>query len=87
MIYSSGKHDKLTADPEPWGQGGAHYPNPGWLNGGKLKYSPRPEFDRPLTNPANRILSQFRFEGRDPYDFMFDLDSKWAYSFRGMKGN
>lgn len=61
-IYSSGKHEKLTADPEPWKNLSAH--------GGRWPHEsrdplndalrPRPEFDRPLTNPANPILSAFR---------------------------
>lgn len=62
-IYSSGKHEKLTADPQPWKNLSAH--------GGRWPHEsrdplndalrPRPEFDRPLNNPANPVLRDVRF--------------------------
>lgn len=67
MIYSSGKHDKLTADPWPiqayWPDGGkgGRYAYPfTFQDVREFRREPRPEFDRPLTNPANPILSAFR---------------------------
>jgi hypothetical protein len=56
--YSSGKHTAVTADPEPWlgadGSRRARYSR------FAPQYLPRPEYARPLTNPANSWLGEFR---------------------------
>lgn len=68
-LYSSGKHEKLIADPEPWAYAHNSKPGPGpfgtpdraatrWDKA--MLYFPRPEFDRPLSNPANPILVELR---------------------------
>lgn len=65
--FSSGKHDKLTADPWPiqgyWPDGGkgGRYAYPfTFQDVREFRREPRPEFDRPLNNPANPILAELR---------------------------
>lgn len=63
--FSSGKQEKLSGDPRPWlsthGLGGR------WSHEARDRendlFRPRPEFDRPLTNPANPILQSIRDQG------------------------
>lgn len=60
--FSSGKHGKLIADSYPyrvvfgpWAGARMQAPQAGMTN-----YEPRPDLDRPLTNPANPVLRLFR---------------------------
>lgn len=62
-LYSSGKHAHLTADPHPWlepASGSRYLTRYAYLTGERRIYAPRPEFNRPLTNPANPALAMFR---------------------------
>lgn len=78
MIYSSGKHEKLTADPQPyvdqWDIDRSPDGDPAGFDFDVwFSYSPRPEFDRPLANPANPVLVEFRAEAGQHYPFRDDL--------------
>lgn len=97
MIYSSGKHDKLTADPWPiqgyWPDGGkgGRYAYPfTFQDVREFRREPRPEFDRPLTNPVNPVLVSFREDmlnarmgqeenQRDDYEWLIgpDWENYW----------
>ena len=73
-----------TRDPEPWVTPGT-FDAPGDTRHadrrtGNTRWAPRREqFD----TPVNRVLVYFREKRRDVYDFLFDLDSRWAdgYTF------
>lgn len=72
--FSSGIHAKRTADPLA-------------VCFGKVSpdFQPRPEFDRPLTNPANRLLDAFRLidAGRSEYaDWVRDIDANPQFWMR-----
>lgn len=63
--FSSGKHEKLTADTHPYRVvfgpwAGARMQAP---QAGMTDHDPRPDFDRPLINPANPILQSIRDQG------------------------
>lgn len=76
MQYSSGRHENLT-DPKPWvGADGSR----------RSRYSryaprrePRPEFERPLSNPANPILAYARAHPGEPIYYK-DLE-RWPSVF------
>ncbi len=61
-MFSSGKKERVTADPTPWqhvhcdGDDSRAPYKPDF----RFVHRPRPEFDRSLTNPVNPILSDFR---------------------------
>lgn len=60
--YSSGKYgDTITADPMPWRSQccGLRWPTIA-DDPENNTFDPRPEFDRPLTNPANPVLEYVR---------------------------
>lgn len=80
-MFSSGKHAKLTADPSPWAvyvwphspiiNASMRYATEGEAKGQAIGsyvhgFHPRPEFDRPLTNPENKILLRMRILRSDP---------------------
>lgn len=88
--YSSGKHDRLTADPTPY----VHSGPMGYESRTDYReclvcftsFKPRPEFDRPLTNPANPILAgirEKRFTRREALDAFGDGFDQFAYPFSG----
>ncbi|MFE6967180.1 hypothetical protein ACFVAJ_18850 [Agromyces sp. NPDC057679] len=70
MAFSSGRHQKLTVDHEPWRfvfdesartSNAERLPDGGYVNDWRsVIFDPRTEFDRPLHNPGNRILKEFR---------------------------
>ncbi|MFD5864381.1 hypothetical protein ACFWGP_05480 [Agromyces sp. NPDC127015] len=88
-IYSSGKHAKLTADEYPWAREDIYgnvmadrsSKQRAPLYGALDCWHPRPESDRPLTNPANPVLTAFReavADGdlyADPSSWLVNLDS------------
>lgn len=82
--FSSGKHAKLTADPEPFvdSVGTRWEPPKAWRD---EVWAPRPEFDRPLTNPANPALAMFRqMHGRRSGADMEMAATAWASSLMQM---
>lgn len=65
VMFSSGKHDHLTADPRPWRctEGGKGHRLAKRRTAHRNTLGGRPEFDRPLTNAANPLLIALRVSG------------------------
>lgn len=77
MMFSSGAQEKVNADPMPWLYDGFRATES--MAKSQSKWStvwrdPRPEFDRPLTNPANLILREWRSAIADGLDFTEPAD-------------
>lgn len=80
MIFSSGKRGHLNSDPQPYrctecrpGSVGERMAAPLIWCGFDV-FDPRPEYDQPLSNPANPILSDLR-EARKRGDDFTDAES------------
>lgn len=68
-MFSSGKHEKLTADPQPYINGHLNRQDHPFVGGCcTTRFQPRPFYDRPLTNPANPILEDVRLQDADRRD-------------------
>lgn len=60
-LYSSGAHHHLTADREPWlNTSGQRARRKAVADRYDDMWRPRPEFNRPLTNPANGMVAWVR---------------------------
>jgi len=57
-MFSSGNNGHVHTDEQPWQ--GADESRRARYSRFAPRFAPRPEFDRPLTNPANPILQAFR---------------------------
>lgn len=70
-------------DEDPWVSmvTGARYSEPPKYGHGRFRFEPRPEYNRPQTNPTNRILTELRENKRVIYDLMHALGSRWADQF------
>ncbi|UOE45939.1 hypothetical protein [Agromyces larvae] len=81
--FSSGRHARLTADPHPWIErtSSRYLTADAYYSGEPREFRPRPEFDRPLTNPANPIRREYRaslaadIPYTDPESWLANLDS------------
>ena len=88
--FSSGKHEKISVDPFPYRNRATADPFASrWkrldreITADRYILDPRPEFDRPLTNPANPILAHYRGRAArwpiDGYIRSLDPDNVWQW--------
>jgi len=79
-MFSS--REPFNDDPEPWLYELSNI-GPARKSSSDIHtwFRPRPKFDRPQNNPTNRALLAYRRGPQDPYEFLFELESRWATQF------